>query len=525
MEVNHTMYIYIIPSVIVGLLIGAVAASILLKQMFEKEKKESKQTYDDIIERANNEAKTVIKEAKIEAKDIVFKQQQKIEGELKAKRKDIANQEKRMQQKMSSVEQKVEQNLKREEQLIRREKELNNKEKGLDSVKEEFIKAKENVIVQLEKIAVITKEEAKKQLMDQIVEQAKIDSVRLVKEIEEEAKNDAERKAQDILASSVQRIAGEFSASISASSVTIPNEEMKGRIIGREGRNIRSFEAITGVDIIIDDTPETITLSSFDPYRRETARLTLEKLMHDGRIHPTKIEELFEKSKVELDKEMQQTGEEALYKLGLNDINKTLVKFIGRLKYRTSYGQNVLNHSVEVAKIAGYMAEELGIDPNMAKRCGILHDIGKAIDYELEGSHTQIGVDLMNKYKEHWKVKNAILAHHNEEEHKCIEAVLVHAADIISASRPGARREVTETYVKRMEKLEEICYEFSGVSKVYAMQAGRDIRIIVEPDKINDEQIALLSKDISKRIEESLSYPGQIKVTVIREARAVEYAK
>jgi ribonuclease Y len=378
---------------------------------------------------------------------------------------------------------------------------------------------------EIERVAGMTKNEAKDLLIQQMIDEAKLDSAKFLKEIEEETIRNAEKKAKNIIASSIQRIASDYVGEIAVTVVSLPNDEMKGRIIGREGRNIRTFENVTGVDIIIDDTPEAVILSSYDPYRRAIAGLTLNKLIADGRIHPTRIEELYEKSKEMIDKEILEAGEEALFELGLGNMNKNLIRLVGRLKYRTSYGQNILTHSIEVAKIAGHMAEQLGADVKKAKRAGLLHDIGKAADQDMEGSHTDLGYELAQKYGESDVVLNTIKSHHGEEDFRYIESVLVQAADAISASRPGARRESLETYIKRLEKLEAIASSFEGVAKTFAIQAGREIRIIVEPEKISDELATLLSKDISKRIEKELTYPGQIKVTVIRESRSVEYAK
>jgi len=371
----------------------------------------------------------------------------------------------------------------------------------------------------------MTSEEAKQMLIEQMVDDAKLEAARTLREMEEETKAEADKKARSIISTAIQRCAPEYISEITVTVVALPSDEMKGRIIGREGRNIRTFESVTGVDIIVDDTPEAVILSSYDPFRREIAKMTLERLVSDGRIHPARIEEVYNKAKEELEKHVLEVGEEALFNLGMHNVSKEITRLLGRLKYRTSYGQNVLGHAIEVAKITGLMAAELGMNEKIAKRAGLLHDIGKAIDYEAEGSHTEIGLEVAKKHKEDWRVLNAIASHHGEEEFKCVEAVLVQAADAISASRPGARREVLESYIKRLENLETIASGFDGVQKSYAIQAGREVRIIVEPEKVNDERLITLSKDISKQIEDELTYPGQIKVTVIREARAVGYAK
>lgn len=511
-------WLVIIIMTILSLAIGALSGAFMMRLRVDKSNEELNKTVDDILERARTEALNITKDARLESKEIMHKGRQDLAADVKDRKKEIAQLEKRLQNKEETLEQKIDDVRTREQDLDREEKALEQQRESYEGMRSEYIK-------EIERVSSMTKDEAKNILIDEIADDAKLESVRLVREIEEEARSNAEQKARNILAISIQRIASEYPSEITVSTVSLPNEEMKGRIIGKEGRNIKSFELVTGVDVIIDDTPESVIISSFDPIRREVAKLTLKKLMSDGRIHPAKIEGFYNKAKVDVEKEILEAGENAVFTLGLHGVPKELKQLIGRLKFRSSYGQNALAHSVEVARVSGHMASELGLDPKMAKRCGLLHDIGKAIDYELEGSHTQIGVDIAKKYKEDWKVINAILAHHNEEEYKCIESILVHAADIISASRPGARREVLETYIKRMEKLEEIATEFDGVTKSYAIQAGREIRVIVEPGKIGDNRMALLSKDISKRIQDELTYPGQIKVTVIREMRSTEYAK
>ncbi|MGA1861372.1 ribonuclease Y [Deferribacter thermophilus] len=510
---------------IAGLIIGLLLGIIIQKKKSETENIRLNKTAEEIISRAKREADEIVKEAKLEAKDIIFKGKQELEKEVKEKRKELQLQEKRLISKEENIDKKLELVDKKEELISKREQELEEKLSNLKSQMDEVEQLKMKLLTEVEKVAGMTRDEAKEMLINEMVAEAKKDAARTLKELEEETKHMAEKKAQSIIATAIQRCAPEYIGEVAVSVVSLPNDEMKGRIIGREGRNIRTFESITGVDIIVDDTPEAVILSSYDPFRREIAKLTLEKLISDGRIHPARIEEAYEKSKAELEKYILEVGEETAFNLGLHNIHPDLLKLIGRLKYRTSYGQNVLAHSIEVAKIAGIMAAELGLDEKLAKRAGLLHDIGKAIDQESEGSHTEIGVEIAKKYNEHPMVINAILSHHGEEEFKFVESVLIQAADAISASRPGARREVLESYIKRLEKLEEIASSFEGVQKSFAIQAGREVRIIVEPDKIDDAEIVPLSREISKKIEEELTYPGMIKVVVIRESRAVEYAK
>jgi ribonuclease Y len=521
--VQYTLFV--IAVFILSLAIGFVVGYRIKLRMVEAENIKLGKTHAELAAIAKRESDEIIKEAKLEAKEIIFKGRQDSEKDAKEKRKELTQVERKLELREESLDKKSQSISQKEEQLEKhfQEHEQKMKEANLLYQKNEEIKA--SLLLEVEKIAAMTREEAKRLLMDQMTEEAKNDSARRIKEIEEEIKEESEKRARSIISTAIQRCAPEYVGEISVTVVNLPSEDMKGRIIGREGRNIRSFESVTGVDIIVDDTPEAVILSSYDPYRREIGKMTLEKLIADGRIHPARIEELYEKSSKELDKQIKETGDEAVFQLGLHNINPEIVKLIGRLKYRTSYGQNVLGHSLEVAKIAGFMAAELGMNEKLAKRAGLLHDVGKAVDYEQEGSHTSIGVGIAKRYKEDWRVINAIASHHGEEEFKCVEAVLVQAADAISASRPGARREVLESYIKRLEKLEEVASSFDGVTRTFAIQAGREVRIIVEPEKVSDEAIINLSRDISRKVEQELTYPGQIKVTVIRESRAVNYAK
>ena len=517
--------LYMIIGPVVGVLVGGLVGFYFSKRLIDAENKRLNNTKEEMLAKARRESEEIVKEAKLESKEIIFKGRQELDREVKEKKKDLNHIERRLEVREESLDKKIEAIDKKEEALNKKDNECERRLKELDNLKAKNEEIKVSLVQEVERVAGMTGEEAKKMLVEQMIDEAKIDSARAIREIEEEVKNESEKRARSIISTAIQRCAPDFINDITVTLVNLPNDELKGRIIGREGRNIRTFESITGVDIIVDDTPEAVILSSYDPFRRETAKLTLEKLISDGRIHPARIEELHNKSKIEMDKHILELGEETVFNLGIHNINAEILKLIGRLKYRTSYGQNVLGHSMEVATIAGIMAAELGLDPKIAKRAGLLHDIGKAIDYEAEGSHTSIGVEVAKKYREDWRVVNAIASHHGEEEFKCIEAVLVQASDAISASRPGARREVLETYIKRLEKLEEVTSSFEGVSKSFAIQAGREVRIIVEPDKVNDDRLITLSKDISKKVEEELTYPGQIKVMVIRESRAIEYAR
>ncbi len=426
--------------------------------------------------------------------------------------------ERRITQKEESLDRKIESIERKEENLLKKDEDI---EKLRDQVQE--LHAKQ--LMELERLSGLTSDEARVILLANIEDEIKHEAAMLIKEIESQAKEEGEKRAKDIISQAIQRCAADHVAETTVTVVTLPNDEMKGRIIGREGRNIRTLETLTGIDLIIDDTPEAVILSGFDPIRREVARLALEKLILDGRIHPARIEEMVEKARKEVDNQIREAGEQATFETGVHGLHPELVRLLGRLRYRTSYGQNVLKHSTEVSHLAGLMAAELGVDITLAKRAGLLHDVGKAIDHEIEGPHVTIGADLAKKYKESPAIIHAIAAHHGDEEAKTIEAVLVQAADAISAARPGARRETLESYIKRLEKLESITNSFEGVEKSFAIQAGREVRVMVKPDKIDDLSSIRLVRDIAKRIEEELEYPGQIKVMVIRETRAVEYAK
>ena len=448
----------------------------------------------------------------------MFKIRAEADKEIKERRSDVQKQERRMQQKEEQLDRKY-------EAIEQREEKLNRKLKEADETLEEVHALKASQLETLEKLSGLTAEEAKNFLISKVEEEARHDAALKLKEIDQQLKEEADRKAREVIALAIQRCAADHASEVTVSVVPLPNDEMKGRIIGREGRNIRALENLTGVDLIIDDTPEAITLSSFDPVRREVARIALEKLISDGRIHPTRIEEMVEKAKNEVEATIKQEGERAMFETGVHGLHPELVKILGRMRYRTSYGQNVLNHSIEVAHIAGLLAGELGANVTLAKRAGLLHDIGKAIDHEVEGSHVAIGVELAKKYRENAEVIHAIEAHHGDVEAHTVVACLVQAADAISAARPGARRENLEAYIKRLEKLEELAESFDGVEKSFAIQAGREIRIIVKPDIVKDDEMILLARDLAKKIEDEMSYPGQIKVHVVRETRAIEYAK
>jgi len=519
----------IIALAIVGCVIFAIAG-IFIGKIIEKKLRDSKiGSVESVLARmredAEAESKTIKKEALLEAKEQNLKLRQEFEREVKDKKFELQKTEQRLMQKDELLNKKDANLLKKNEEVELQKKEYEQKSLELDKLQEKLSHQHELMVEELEKIAQMSREEAKKQIMEIIQEDARKDSAVMVRTIEAQAKEEADKKAKEIISLAIQKCCTDHASEITVSVVPLPNDDMKARIIGREGRNIRALENATGIELIIDDTPEVVVLSGFDPVRREVARVSLEKLIQDGRIHPARIEETVEKVRKEIDTQIKEAGESAMFDAGLFGIHPELIKLLGRLKFRTSYGQNVLKHSMEVAYIAGAMAAELGADVNLAKRGGLLHDIGKAVDHEVEGTHIQIGTDLAKKYKENKNVVNCIQAHHGDVEPRCLEAVLVQAADAISGARPGARRETNTNYIKRLENLEQIASSFTGVEKSYAIQAGREIRVVVKPEQIDDNQTLFLAKDIAKKIESELEYPGQIKVNVIRELRATEFAK
>ena len=488
------------------------------KRVGEREIGSAEQEATRIINEAIRSGESRKKEMLLEAKDEIHKSRTEHDKEVKERRSELSKQERRLQQKEETLDKKTDAFEKKEEELARRMTELAEAKQEVEGIKRQQM-------LMLEKISGLTQEQAKQYLLENVEQEVRHETAMKIKEIEQQMKDEADEKAREILSIAIQRCAADHAAEATVSVVPLPNDEMKGRIIGREGRNIRTLETITGVDLIIDDTPEAITVSSFDPVRREIARLALEKLIVDGRIHPTRIEDTVEKARRDVDRTIREEGERACYETAVHGLNPELVKILGRQKYRTSYGQNVLNHSIEVAHIAGLMAAELGVDVALAKRAGLLHDLGKAIDHEVEGGHVQLGAELARKYKENPVVINAIEAHHGDVEPKTVIAVLVQAADAVSAARPGARRENVENYIRRLQKLEELTGEYPGVEKAFAIQAGREVRIMVKPEEVTEDNMIIMARDIAKKIESELEYPGQIKVNVIRETKAVEYAK
>jgi len=508
-----------------SLIVGSVVGFIINKIVVEKKIDTANISAKKIIEDALSEAKSQKKEIILEAKDESLRIKSELDKELKERRTEIQRMEDRYLQKEEFLTKKEEQLDKRNDQFDKSKSDLELRESSLHDQLTEVEQLKHKAIQEIENVAKLSQEEAKTLLISTIEDEAKKDAANLIRDIEEEAKNEADKRALNIVTQAIQRCATDHTAEITVTAVPLPSDEMKGRLIGREGRNIRALENATGIDLIIDDTPEAVILSGFDPIRREVARISIEKLMQDGRIHPARIEEMVEKVRRDLDVTMKEAGENASYDADVHGLHPALSMLLGRLKYRTSFGQNVLKHSVEVSNLAGVLATELGADVKIAKRGGLLHDIGKAVDHEVEGTHALIGAQLARKYKESEEVIHCIEAHHNEVEFHSVEAIIVQVADAISSARPGARRESLENYIKRLEKLEEIANSFSGVEKSFAIQAGREVRIIVKPEEVTDDQALFIAKDVARKIEKELDYPGQIKVNVIRESRRVDYAK
>ena len=503
---------------VVGAALGVLVGVLYRKKVAEAEIGSAEEQAKKIINEGAQKAETLKKEALLEAKEDILRQRNDVERELKDRRAEVTRLERRVTQKEENLD-------KKSEQLEKKNEQLDKKLAENDAVRAQIEEVLQKHVEQLEQISGMTAQQAKEELIGRIESEVKHDLAQRLDELEEQYKEEADTKAKNILSLAIQRCAADHVAEATISVVNLPSEDMKGRIIGREGRNIQKLETLTGVELIIDDTPEAITLSGFDPVRREVARLALEKLIADGRIHPARIEEMVEKARREVEASIKQAGERATFEGGIHGINAELVKLLGRLRYRTSYGQNVLKHSIEVSFLAGIMADELGVDGAIARRAGLLHDIGKAFPHDVEGSHVEIGVNAAKKYKESREVVHAIEAHHNDVDPQTIEAILVQAADAISAARPGARREDLENYIKRLEKLEEIAVSFQGVEKAYAIQAGREIRVMVKPEEVNDEGMKLIARDMANKIKNEVKYPGQIKINLIRESRAVDYAK
>ena len=508
----------IVAAVLISLALGVLVGIVIRKKIAESKINGAEEEAKRLVELAKIEADNLKKEEIFKAKEEIMASRKELDQEIKERRGEIQKQESRIIQKEENLERRSDNFEKKERDLEREEQSLNDRKKDVEELYEKQMEV-------LQDIAKLTQEEAKEKLLHIVEEEITSEKATLVRELTQKAKDEAAKNSREIISYAIQKCAADHSAETTVSIVPLPSDDVKGRIIGREGRNIRALETLTGIDLIIDDTPEAVILSGFDPLRREVARIALEKLIDDGRIHPAKIEEMVEKAKQELAETIRLEGERAALESGVIGLNPEIIKLLGKLKYRTSYGQNVLNHSIEVSNLARIMAEELGLDAKLARRAGLLHDIGKALDHDMEGTHVQIGVEILKKFKENPLVINAVEAHHGDVEPQTLEAVLVQAADAISASRPGARRETLEAYIKRLENLEAIADSFDGVEKSFAIQAGREVRIIVKPDKITDDKMTLLARDVSKRIEEEMDYPGQIKVNIIRETRVVDYAK
>ena len=508
----------IVIGLLLGLLVGAGIGYVVRQRVAEKQVGTAEARARQVLENAEREAESAKREALVEARDEIHRMRTEADAELKGRRSELERKEDRLTQRETALDQ-------RATSLDRKEQGLEDKEENVHRLRHELEQLAERARSELERVAGMTAQDAKQALVERIEDEAKRDAMVLVRDIEAHAREEADKRARKITAIAMQRVASELTTEATVTTVTLPNEDMKGRIIGREGRNIRAFEAATGTNLIVDDTPEAVVLSCFDPIRREMARLTLERLIGDGRIQPARIEEIHQKSQAEIEREIREGGEWAVLETGITDMHPELVRVLGRLKYRTSYGQNVLRHVVEASHIAGMVASELGTDVQLAKRCTLLHDIGKAVTHEVEGSHAIIGAEIARRLKESKEVCHAIEAHHGEVEQRTIEAVITQVADAISGARPGARRETLETYVKRLERLESIAMEFKGVDKVYAMQAGREVRVMVKPDDVDDLQAEVIARDIAKKIEEELQYPGQIRITVIRETRSSALAK